>query len=277
LFYNTGINTYIWLVTNRKQRKRRGKIQLVNAVDFFTKMRKSLGNKRNLISDDQIAEIVRIYGAFEESEHSKIFDNEDFGYRKITVERPLRLSFAVTPGHLAALEASKAFESLATSKKKGKQAQKEIEDGIAQQQSLLDALRALPAGEVWSDRAKFLAAIDTLSVSAPVRKAILAAFGERDETAEICRNEDGDPEPDPELRDTENVPLKEDVGAYFEREVKPHVPDAWIDQSKTKVGYEISLTRHFYKYTPPRPLEEIEADIRQLESEIVRALAEVAR
>jgi type I restriction enzyme M protein len=165
LFYNTGINTYIWLVTNRKQRKRRGKIQLVNAVDFFAKMRKSLGNKRNLISDDQIAEIVRIYGAFEESEHSKIFDNDDFGYRKITVERPLRLSFAVTPGHLAALEASKAFESLATSKKKGKQAQKEIEDGIAQQQSLLDALRALPAGEVWSDRAKFLVAIDTLSVS----------------------------------------------------------------------------------------------------------------
>ena len=277
LFYNTGINTYIWLVTNRKQRKRRGKIQLVNAVDFFAKMRKSLGNKRNLISDDQIAEIVRIYGAFEESEHSKIFDNDDFGYRKITVERPLRLSFAVTPGHLAALEASKAFESLATSKKKGKQAQKEIEDGIAQQQSLLDALRALPAGEVWSDRAKFLVAIDTLSVSAPVRKAILAALGERDETAEICRNEDGDPEPDPELRDTENVPLKEDVGAYFECEVKPHVPDAWIDQSKTKVGYEIPLTRHFYKYTPPRPLEEIEADIRQLESEIVRALAEVAR
>ena len=277
LFYNTGINTYIWLVTNRKQRKRRGKIQLVNAVDFFTKMGKSLGNKRNLISDGQIAEIVRIYGAFEESEHSKIFDNDDFGYRKITVERPLRLSFAVTPGHLAALEASKAFESLATSKKKGKQAQKEIEDGIAQQQSLLDALRALPAGEVWSDRAKFLVAIDTLSVSAPVRKAILAALGERDETAEICRNEDGDPEPDPELRDTENVPLKEDVGAYFECEVKPHVPDAWIDQSKTKVGYEIPLTRHFYKYTPPRPLEEIEADIRQLESEIVRALAEVAR
>jgi type I restriction enzyme M protein len=146
LFYNTGINTYIWLVTNRKQRKRKGKIQLVNAVDFFTKMRKSLGNKRNLISDGQIAEVVRIYGAFEESEHSKIFDNEDFGYRKITVERPLRLSFAVTPERLAALEASKAFESLATSKKKGKQAQKEIEEGTALQQALLAALRSLPSG-----------------------------------------------------------------------------------------------------------------------------------
>jgi type I restriction enzyme M protein len=277
LFYNTGINTYIWLVTNRKQRKRRGKIQLLNAVDFFAKMRKSLGNKRNLISDDQIAEIVRIYGAFEESEHSKIFDNEDFGYRKITVERPLRLSFAVTPERLAALEASKAFESLATSKKKGKQAQQEIEEGIALQQALVDALRALPAGEVWNDRAKFLDSIDALPVSAPVRKAILNALGERDETAEVCLDEDGEPEPDPELRDTENVPLKEDVQAYFEREVKPHVPDAWIDQSKTKVGYEIPLTRHFYKYTPPRPLEEIEADIRELESEIVRALAEVAR
>jgi type I restriction enzyme M protein len=277
LFYNTGINTYIWLVTNRKQRKRRGKIQLLNAVDFFAKMRKSLGNKRNLISDDQIAEIVRIYGAFEESEHSKIFDNEDFGYRKITVERPLRLSFAVTPERLAALEASRAFESLATSKKKGKQAQKEIEEGIALQQALVDALRALPAGEVWNDRAKFLDSIDALPVSAPVRKAILNALGERDETAEVCLDEDGEPEPDPELRDTENVPLKEDVQAYFRREVKPHVPDAWIDDSKTKVGYEIPLTRHFYKYTPPRPLEEIEADIRQLEGEIVKALAEVAR
>jgi type I restriction enzyme M protein len=277
LFYNTGINTYIWLVTNRKQRKRRGKIQLLNAVDFFAKMRKSLGNKRNLISDDQIAEIVRIYGAFEESEHSKIFDNEDFGYRKITVERPLRLSFAVTPERLAALEASRAFESLATSKKKGKQAQKEIEEGIALQQALVDALRALPAGEVWNDRAKFLDSIDALPVSAPVRKAILNALGERDETAEVCLDENGEPEPDPELRDTENVPLKEDVQAYFRREVKPHVPDAWIDDSKTKVGYEIPLTRHFYKYTPPRPLEEIEADIRQLEGEIVKALAEVAR
>jgi len=277
LFYNTGINTYIWLVTNRKLRKRKGKIQLVNAADFFTKMRKSLGNKRNLISDGQIAEVVRIYGAFEESEHSKIFDNDDFGYRKITVDRPLRLSFAVTPERLAALEASKAFESLATSKKKGKQAQQEIDEGAALQKTILAALQSLPAGQVWKNRPDFLAVIEPLSVPAPVRKAILAALGERDETAEICRDEDGDPEPDPELRDTENVPLKEDVQSYFEREVKPHVPDAWIDESKTKVGYEIPLTRHFYKYTPPRPLEEIEAEIRQLESEIVRALAEVAR
>jgi type I restriction enzyme M protein len=250
---------------------------LVNAVDFFTKMRKSLGNKRNLISDDQIAEIVRVYGAFEESEHSKIFDNEDFGYRKITVERPLRLSLAVTPERLAALEASKAFESLATSKKKGKQALKEIEDGTALQQALLAALRSLPACAAWKDRRQFLAAIGTIAAPVPVRKAILAALGERDETAEICRDEDGDPEPDPDLRDTENVPLKEDVRAYFEREVQPHVPDAWIDESKTKVGYEIPLTRHFYKYTPPRPLEEIAAGIRILESEIVRARAEVAR
>ena len=183
----------------------------------------------------------------------------------------------MTPERLAALEAPKAFESLATSKKKGKQAQKEIEEGTALRQALLAALRSLPAGMVWKDRRQFLAAIETIAAPVPVRKAILAALGERDETAEICRDEDGDPEPDPELRDTENVPLKEDVQAYFEREVKPHVPDAWIDENKTKVGYEIPLTRHFYKYTPPRPLEEIEADIRQLEGEIVKALAEVAR
>jgi type I restriction enzyme M protein len=99
---------------------------------------------------------------------------------------------------------------------------------------------------------------------------------ERDETAKICLDADGNPEPDPELRDYENVPLKEDIHAYFEREVKPHVPDAWIDESKTRIGYEVPFNRHFYKYTPPRPLEEVQADIKQVEQEILRALAEVA-
>jgi type I restriction enzyme M protein len=281
LFYNTGINTYIWIVTNRKARKRKGKVQLVNAVDFYSKMRKSLGNKRNELSEQQIADIVRIYGDFSETEHSKIFDNDDFGYRKITVERPLRLSFSATSEHLAAFEASRAFEGIATSRKSGKEGKKEVELGQAQRAELLAALRTLPAEKVWMDREKFGAALDellaarSLSISAPVRKAILAAFSERDETAAICTDADGNPESDAELRDTENVPLKEGIQEYFEREVKPHVPDAWIDDDKTKIGYEIPLTRHFYKFTPPRQLEVIEKEIRELEGEIVNMLATV--
>ena len=283
LFYNTVINTNIWIVTNRKQRRRRGKVQLVNAVDFFVKMRKSLGNKRNLISDDQIQEVARIFGAFEESEHSKIFDNDDFGYRKITVERPLRLSFAVTPDRLAALESTRAFEALSTSRKSGKEKAKEEERGRALQQDILAALAKLPAGKVWKARDAFTAELDAvlddagLRIPAPVRKANLAACSERDDTADVCLDPSGNPEPDPELRGTENVPLKEDIHEYFEREVKPHVPDAWIDEEKTKVGYEIPFTRHFYKYVPPRPLEEIEKDIRELEGDIAKALAEVCR
>ncbi len=279
LFYNTGINTYIWIVTNRKARRRKGKVQLVNAVDFYTKMRKSLGNKRNELSDAQIAEIVRAYGDFVETEHSRIFDNEDFGYRKITVERPLRLSFSATPEHLAAFEASRAFEALATSRKSGKEGRKEIERGQALQLELLAALRTLPPDQVWLDRKDFAAALDklTANISAPVRKAILAAFSERDEHAVICQDAQGNIESDPELRDTENVPLKEDIHAYFEREVKPHVPDAWIDEEKTKIGYEIPVTRHFCMYTPPRPLNVIEMEIRDLETEIMSMLAEVGR
>jgi type I restriction enzyme M protein len=283
LFYNTGINTYIWIVTNRKTRKRKGKVQLVNAVDLYSKMRKSLGNKRNELSEQQIAEIVRTYGDFAESEQSKIFDNDDFGFRKITVERPLRLSFSATPEHLAAFEASRAFEAIATSRKSGKEGKKEMERGQTLQAELLAALRTLPADKVWMDREKFGAALDkllagkSLSISAPVRKAILAAFSERDEAAAICTDADGNPEPDPELRDTENVPLKEDIREYFELEVKPHVPDAWIDKDKTKIGYEIPLTRHFYKYTPPRPLDVIEKEIRELEGEIMGMLSAVGK
>lgn len=283
LFYNTGINTYVWVVTNRKEKKRRGKVQLVNATSFFEKMRKSAGNKRHLISDEQIEEITRIYGASKKGEHSKIFDNEDFGFRKITVERPLRLSFAVTPKRVDALRDAKAFVALATSKKKGREAAKEIENGQQLQDEIVEALFALPEGRVWNSRPAFTADLDGalkkrgVSVKAPVLKAILAAMAERDEEAEICRDEDGNVEPDPELRDTENVPLKEDVRAYFKREVKPHVPDAWVDESKTKIGYEIPFTRHFYQYTPPRPLEEIEAEIRELEGEIVGMLAMVGR
>ena len=282
LFYNTGIFTYVWVVTNRKAKKRRGKIQLINAVSFFQKMRKSLGQKRHELGEEHIAEITRIYGEFKEGEFSKIFDNDDFGFRKIRVERPLRLKFQVTPERIEALREVKAFQNLATSKRKkgSKAAQAEIEEGRQQQEAIIGMLEAY-GSDVYMDREAFVDGLKAstnehgLKLSAPILKAILATFSERDEEAEVCQDKDLNPEPDPELRDYEEVPLKEDIHEYFEREVLPHVPDAWIDEAATKVGYEIPLNRHFYQYTPPRPLEEIEADIKAIKEEIVTMLEEV--
>jgi type I restriction enzyme M protein len=282
LFYNTGIYTYIWIVTNRKAKERRGKVQLINAVDLFTKMRKSLGNKRNEIAEAHREEIVALYRAFIENEGSKIFDNDDFGYRQITVERPLRLNFAATPERIERLKTERAFQNLATSKKKGNAAEAEIAAGQATQHKILEALQTIDASTIWRDRAEFELVLeaalpnhDRKGVSSPLKKALLSALGQRDETADICRDAEGNPEPDSELRDNENVPLKEGIHAYFDREVKPHVSDAWIEEERTKVGYEIPLTRHFYRYIPPRPIEEIRAEIAHLEKEIVGMLREV--
>ena len=281
LFYNTPISTYIWVLTNKKPKDRKGKVQLINAVDLFVKMRKSLGNKRNELSREDIDAITRIYGEFREAEQSRIFDNEDFGYRRIVVERPLRLNFQVAPERLEILKEERGFLGLAESKKKGAAGQREIEEGQGLQAEILRALGGMDAATMYKSRPGFEAALDTvtrkagLKLSAPVRKAILSALAERDETGQIVLDGDGHPEPDADLRDYENVPLKEDIHAYFDREVRPHVPDAWIDEGKTKVGYEIPFTRHFYKYQPLRPLEEIEADIRKLEGEIQSMLGEV--
>jgi type I restriction enzyme M protein len=283
LFYNTGISTYVWLVTNRKRAERRGKVQLIDASDSFAKMRKSLGDKRKEITDAQRAEIVRLYQHFEELERSKIFDATDFGYRRITVERPLRLSFQTSPERIARLREEPAFVGLAETKKRkaGAARDAELAAGRALQTQILTALETMDATVAYKSRPQFekalKRALDAANVDAPapVKKAILNALSERDETAELCTLKDGRPEPDPDLRDTEHVPLKEDIHAYFDREVKPHVPDAWIDEEKTKVGYEIPFTRFFYKYTPPRPLAEIEADIKKLEAEIQGMLGEV--
>jgi len=282
MFYNTGIATYIWVLTNRKRKERRGKVQLINAVDLFVKMRKSLGNKRNELSSDNIAEIVELYGDVAKNGRSKVFDNDDFGYRQITVERPLRLSFQVTPKRIEAFKLEAAFQKLATSEKKGTQGQREIEEGQKIQTEILEMLVGMAGPEVDLNRPDFEKRLEKavgkadVRLSAPLKKAILNTMSERDEAAEICLDADGNPEPDAELRDYESVPLKEDIHAYFEREVKPHVSDAWIDDSKTKVGYEIPFNRHFYKYTPPRPLEEIKADIKTIEADILKLLAEVA-
>ncbi|MBN1366532.1 MAG: SAM-dependent DNA methyltransferase [Dehalococcoidales bacterium] len=290
LFYNTGISTYIWVVTNRKADERRGKIQLIDATDYFVKMRKSLGNKRNEIGDgtegkpDHIAEITRLYGEFKEGEQVKIFDNADFGYHRITVERPLRLNFIVNDERLEKVKNGEQFYYLAVNKKtKSTDANDpEVAEGKIQQDLIMVALKSLtPLGMV-KNREQFVkhlkAAFKKCLVDIPpaVHSEVLKNIAERDETADICTDSKGNLEPDPELRDYENVPLKEDIAEYMKREVLPHVPDAWIDESKTKTGYEINFNRYFYKYIPPRPLEEIEAELKQTEAEIARMLAEMA-
>ncbi len=283
LFYNTGIHTYLWIVTNRKAKARRGKVQLINAAGFFKKMRKSLGNKRHEVCEEQRDEITRLYGEFQEGEHVRIFAGEDFGFRRITVERPLRLNFAVTEDRLAVLQAESAFQKLATSKKRKdkKAAAAEIAAGRKQQAAILAALTGLADAGVVKNRDAFAekvkAAFERAGIKVPAAlfKKILMALAERDETADVCTDAKGKVEPDPTLRDYENVPLTEDVDAYMQREVLPHVPDAWVDDSKTKVGYEIGFNRYFYKYTPPRPLAEIEAELKQIEREIAEMLAEV--
>ncbi len=315
LFYNTGIATYLWVLTNRKEKERKGKIQLIDARNFWVPMEKSLGNKRRRIGDpsdkekdpDHIGEITKIFGNFKDGETrtfteedpvthqpvqrqrvvSKIFDNEDFGYHKITVERPLRLNFQASPERIARLDEQSGFRNLATSNKKNEAVRlKEIEAGQKRQETIRELLRAFgesTGGKLYKDRKAFQTDLRELDRQRGVRldaselKAVLGALGERDETAEICRDRQGNPEPDPELRDTETVPLKESIEEYFKREVLPHVPDAWIDHSKTKVGYEIPFNRHFYRYEPPRPLEQIEADLKRLEDEIVRMLKEVTQ
>lgn len=281
LFYNTGISTYIWIVTNRKPKARKGKVQLINAVDMFVKLRKSLGNKRNALTPEHVRDIAQMYGDFATGENAKVFDNDDFGYRRITVERPLRLNFQVSPERIERLREETAFLNLTRSKRKGAAAEKEIEEGQQTQEAILRALSSLDAATLWKSRPAFEKVLhDALKqsgvrVAAPVMKAILSALSERDESADVCTDAKGRPETDAELRDNENVPLKEAIRTYFEREVLPHVPDAWIDETKTKVGYEIPFTRHFYKYTPSRPLEQIEAEIRSIEAEIQGMLDEV--
>ncbi|MBW1763127.1 MAG: SAM-dependent DNA methyltransferase [Deltaproteobacteria bacterium] len=281
LFYNTGIFTYIWILTNRKPVERKGKIQVVNAVSFFEKMSRSLGNKRNEISDRQIDEITGIYGDFIEGEFCRIFDNEDFGYNRITVERPLRLNFQASEERIALFENGKAFQNFSKPKKKGKAGLKQKEEGEKLQQNILAVLKSMDGSAIYKNREKFEKALKEhckkhgLFLPAPIKKTILKALSKQDETADICVDKKDNPEPDTSLRDNENVLLKEDVVEYFEREVLLHVPDAWIDESKTVKGYEINITKYFYKYKPLRPLADIRADILALKQETEGMVQEV--
>ena len=265
MFYNTGISTYIWVLTNHKAPERRGKIQLVSATEFFRKMRKSLGSKRKELGTEDIDRITALYGEFEAGETSKVFDNADFGYRTITVERPLQLNFQASSERLERLAGVREIKKLAGD----------------QREAILKALRTLDAETVYRSRPAFLKDLKKtlsahhLALSPAQTKAVWQTLSERDPEAEACTDAKGRPEPDPELRDTENVPLKDDIHAYFEREVLPHVPDAWIDEDKTKIGYEIPFNRHFYRYVPPRPLAAIDSDLETLSREMMELLKEV--
>lgn len=222
---------------------------------------------------------MRKSGAIKEGEFVRIFDNEDFGYHRITVERPLKLNFSATDERLERVKEAKPFQNLAASKKRknAEVAAKEVEAGKEKQDQILKALESLRPLGVVKNREQWLRAMKKAGINEPaaLTKAILIALAERDETADVCTDKKGNPEPDPELRDYENVPHKDDIESYMKKEVLPFVHDAWVDETKTKVGYEINLNRYFYQYTPPRPLEEIEADLRQIEKEIADMLAEM--
>lgn len=342
LFYNTGISTYIWIVTNRKRPERVGKVQLINGTDFAWKMKKSLGDKRKRLGDttegspDHIATLTKLYGDFADDIRmtvgdiqtnidpkrdqkkslfvSKIFDNQDFGYLKITVERPLRLNFTVTDERIERFKRTPTFINLAISRKrkdKDKIKKEELE-GKAAQDAILEVLEAMKAdfsyGQLVKDRKDFdeqlSAAFEEagITLDTTLKKVLLApgSLGEKDPTAEFCYDSKGRPEPDPDLRDTENVSLPDGISLplpagyekkpkvdallelvqehcedYLKAEVLPYRPDAWIDHSKIKVGYEIPFNRHFYEYEPPRDLEKIEKDIEGLEKEIMEMLKEV--
>lgn len=281
LFYNTGIQTYVWLLTNRKRKERRGKVQLIDASGerFWKPMRKSLGSKRREIRDEARATIATIFhemanGGGEWAEVSKIFDTTDFGYREIKVERPLKLNFQASAERIERLKLAKPFLKL----------------DPAEQEDVLNVVTNRLSDTLFKNRPSFEAALAKalkgagVKISAPIKKAILSALSERDETAAICRDSDGKPEPDPELRDYELVPLKEDWKAYVAREVTPFLPEAWVDETYRddadrgvgRVGYEINFNRYFYRYVPPRPLAEIDAELKALEADIAGLLKEVA-
>jgi type I restriction enzyme M protein len=263
MFYNTGIATYVWIIDNDKRPERRGTVQLIDGTSFSRKMRKSLGSKRKELGADDISSIVQLYGDADETDVSKTFRNEDFGYRTITVERPLRLNWALTSERLNAAVKQKAIAKL----------------GI--DWSNFAGTAAANGDEPTSDLKGFLKEIQMrlnatgITLTPLQLKTFIAGLSERDENAPIVTDAKGNLVSDTDARDTENVPLDEDIHEYFAREVLPHVPGAWVDESKTKIGYEIPFTRHFYRYVPPRPLDAIDADLNKLIREIAELLNEV--
>lgn len=280
MFYNTGIATYLWILSNAKPEDRKGKVQLIDASKLGTKLRKSIGSKRMEISETNRDLIVQAFGGMQSDDAEaqvpvKTFDNRDFAYWTVTVERPLQLRFECIPETISAVSEHRTLGKIA---------------------GLPEALETF-GEERYINREKFNKAIGAhlgnlgVKLTTAQRKALWQVIGVHDTEADYCvvqsgKNK-GEREPDPALRDTENVPFgwgghpkthiafHDTVQAYFDAEVKPHVDDAWIDWEKTKTGYEIPFTRHFYEYAPPRPLEEIDTDLKRVVGEIMELLREV--
>jgi type I restriction enzyme M protein len=286
LFYNTGIFTYIWILTNQKEPSRKCKVSLIDSRDQYVKMGKNLGDKRNLISDDQIKEITELYLENIENGRVKHFKTTDFAYRKVQVERPLRLNFLVSEERIVRLHEETVFFNLAVSKKKNPtENQKEEVEGRKIQDNIKKTLRKIPSTickdwKLFETMLENTFATSPQKLNKPLKTAIFKALSEKDETAEIVYDDNGKPLPDSELRDHEYIPYEEDINTYFLREVKPYAPDAWIntayrdekDGAIGRVGYEVNFNRYFYIYQPPRPLEEIERDIKEIEKEIMEML-----
>jgi type I restriction enzyme M protein len=277
LFFNTGINTYIWVLTNQKNTERAGKIQLINATSFFKKMRKSLGNKRHELGEDDIRKIVALYADFKENEYSKIFDNEEFGYTKVIVERALQLNYCVSEERIENLHSISAFVRLAESKSKNPEKKLEEESrGKEKQEATINALKAIGNGRYmnWSVfEEKVKAALKEFSLASGFVDNIILALSEHDDNADYVLDK-GRKRPDSNLRDSENVPLKQDIESYFQKEVKACYADAWMDRTKDRIGYEINFTKYFYRYEPPRSLQQIDKEIKEVTSEIQTILEE---
>jgi len=276
LFFNTGIGTYVWVLTNKKTAQREGKVQLIDAREEFEGMRKSLGSKRHIIPEESINKIINTYKDFTESEKVKIFDNEDFGYTKITVERPMQLNYQVTSERLENLYSYNQFKKLAESKSKDLEVKMaEEEEGKKQQEAIKDALLTI-GDELYKDwntfEAKVKNALKDFDLKPAFIKNVIEKLSEHDDAAEYVTDKKGKPKADSNLRDTEKIPLVQNIDDYFEDEVLKYYSDAWYDEGRNKVGYEINFTQYFYVYEPPRPLEEIEADISKITAEIQELL-----
>lgn len=258
LFYNTGIGTYVWVLSNNKAPERKGLVQLIDATGLHTPMQKSLGSKRKRLSDEQIADVARLMADVPNAGISKLFKTTDFGYRRITVDRPLRLRFETTEERVAAFNAVT------------KQAHAEA---LAKVHGTFDSLD------------KLLKAAGIKKLTKAHLKELLAKVGVKDPSAQPVKDEKGNVMADSDLREFENVPLTQNIRDYFTKEVLPHVSDAWIDETKTDakdgqvgiVGYEINFNRYFYRYQPPRPLAEIDTELKAIEAEIAELLGEVTK
>jgi len=295
MFYNTPIATYLWIVRNNKPKRRQGKVLLINGNQdrFRSLMRRNLGKKRVELTEATLRELVGVYSKAAPVEKlAQVFDLEDFGYTRVTVERPLRLRHDVTDERLEAFRESKFFTALIQTKKVGEKAKADIERGKKKQAAIMKAVEAARAFSPCDDESIFLKAVNNMlpfKATAALVKGLRAAFSERDENAEealLRPLDDFDPaaaqadpgawfETDSELRDQERIPLKQDMEDYFAREVLPYAPDAWMDRSKEQVGYEISFTKYFYEYKPPRPLKDILADLEALDAEAEQIQAEL--